>query len=87
MNDVGDINRPEQLTITIELAAWAASRVNVFIARHQSQHQNTHGRLSMETLVRMLLEDVAFAVQNPSSWDGHLMALTLSNHGYMVADE
>lgn len=43
---------------------------------------NTHGRLDLQTLTRMLLEDVALAWRRPGSWEGANMAQVLESHGY-----
>lgn len=45
---------------------------------------NTHGRLDMEVLARMLLEDVALAWRRPGSWEGANMSQVLASHGYAL---
>ncbi|GAC1632175.1 MAG: hypothetical protein NVS9B10_26340 [Nevskia sp.] len=43
---------------------------------------NTHGRLNLPKLTRMLLEDVALAWRRPGSWEGANMTQVLESHGY-----
>jgi len=42
----------------------------------------SHGPLDMQTLVTMLLEDVALMMRRPGSWEGSNMAQVMSSHGY-----
>jgi hypothetical protein len=42
----------------------------------------THGPLDMQTLVTMLLEDVALMMGRPGSWEGSNMEQVMSSHGY-----
>ncbi len=44
----------------------------------------THGLLDMQTLVKMLLEDVALMMVRPGSWEGSNMEQVMSCHGYRV---
>jgi hypothetical protein len=47
-----------------------------------NQHsRNTHGPMTTDKLVRKLLEDVAAAVKDKTTWQGGHMALVLSKHG------
>lgn len=47
-----------------------------------SEAFNSHGKLDIATLTRMLLEDVALAWRRPGSWEGANMTQVLSSHGY-----
>jgi hypothetical protein len=44
----------------------------------------THGPLSVERLIVLLLEDVALAVRRPGSWEGAHMSELLAAHGYQM---
>jgi hypothetical protein len=44
--------------------------------------KNTHGPMSWEKLVTMLLEEVAAAVKDDTTWQGGHMSLVLGEHGY-----
>ena len=43
---------------------------------------NTHGKLDLQTLIGLLLEDVALTVTRPGSWEGANIAQVMSSHGY-----
>lgn len=45
---------------------------------------NTHGPMTIETLVATLLEDVALATTRPGSWEGGHMGDLLQGHGYRL---
>lgn len=47
-----------------------------------SEAFNSHGKLDITKLTRMLLEDVALAWRRPGSWEGANMRQVLSSHGY-----
>jgi hypothetical protein len=55
--------------------------INKFVALNQHA-QNTHGPMSWGRLTQMLLEDVAAAEKDNTTWQGGHMALVLSEHGY-----
>ncbi len=45
---------------------------------------NTHGKLDLQMLAGMLLEDAALAWRRPGSWEGANLLQVLSSHGYQV---
>ncbi|MDB5973305.1 MAG: hypothetical protein JWR07_65 [Nevskia sp.] len=45
---------------------------------------NTHGKLDLQVLAGLLLEDAALAWRRPGSWEGANMLQVLSSHGYQV---
>jgi len=45
---------------------------------------STHGRLTLETLFEMLVEDVAMTVTRPGSWEAANMAQVFVSHGYEI---
>ncbi|WP_046869310.1 hypothetical protein [Microvirga massiliensis] len=42
----------------------------------------THGKLTIEGLIQMLLADVEMVHTRPGSWEGANMAQVLTSHGY-----
>jgi hypothetical protein len=83
LNVVPLTNKPDttNVTLNLELPAETAALINKFVALNQHT-QNTHGPISWEKLVTMLLEDVAAAEKDNTTWQGGHMALVLSEHGY-----
>jgi hypothetical protein len=81
-NDIA-MNPPDATTatITITLPTETAALVNKFVALNQHT-RNTHGPMSWDKLVTMLLEDVAATAKDNTTWQGGHMALVLSEHGY-----
>jgi hypothetical protein len=75
-------NQKPAVKVTAEIDADTAALVNKFVALNQHSH-NSHGPMTVDKLVRMLLEDVAAAVRDGGdSWQGAHMALVLDEHGY-----
>jgi hypothetical protein len=66
-----------------EMSPETAKLVGKFVALNQ-HHQSSHGPMTTEKLVTMLLEDVAAAVRDGDSWQGAHMALVLCEHGYQT---
>jgi hypothetical protein len=50
--------------------------------RDRREPFNSHGALTLDTLVTMLLGDVALASRRPGSWEGANMLTVLAAHGY-----
>ena len=68
-------------TVTAEYDQETAAMLGKFV--NLNQHTNdSHGPMTLEKLVTMLLEDVAAAVRDGDTWQGGHMALILSMHGY-----
>jgi hypothetical protein len=44
----------------------------------------THGPLTVETLIEMLLDDVIMTTTRPGCWEASNMAQVLISHGYKV---
>jgi hypothetical protein len=81
--NVVPIKKPDttNVTLNLELPAETAALINKFVALNQHT-QNTHGAMSWGRLTQMLLEDVAAATKDNTTWQGGHMALVLSEHGY-----
>lgn len=45
---------------------------------------NTHGPLTIHSLLLMLIEDLCLAMERPGSWEGSNMANVMLGHGYGV---
>jgi hypothetical protein len=59
--------------------------VRRFVADNAQNTRCTHGPMTLELLVRLLLADVAAAVRDGGdTWQGCHMALVLRDHGYVV---
>lgn len=43
---------------------------------------NSHGKLTLDRVAQMLMEDVALALRRPGSWEGSNMLTVLRAHGY-----
>ena len=69
-----------EIKVTVELPAETAVLVNKFLLLNQ--RPPGHGPMTVEKLVTMLLEDVAAAERDNTTWQGGHMALALSEHGY-----
>jgi hypothetical protein len=69
------------MKIAIEISGDDAQLVQAFVDG-TADDANTHGKLTIETLAAMLLEDVALAMRRTGSWEGHNMSEVLISHGY-----
>jgi hypothetical protein len=72
------------MKITIEISDADARDITRLIELANHSEANTHGRLTIETLTRMLLEDVALVMRRPDCWEASNMATVLASHGYEV---
>ena len=72
--------------ITAEIPANVAMHVNALVERMalSDDRPNSHGKLTIEFFIVMLLEDVALAIRRPGSWEGANMIAVLTSHGYEV---
>lgn len=59
-------------------------KIAAFVALNGKGENNTHGPMTLETLVATLLEDVALATTRPGSWEGGHMGDLLQGHGYRL---
>jgi len=67
------------------MSAETAAFVNKFVAQNATNIRTSHGPMTAERLVTMLLEDVAAAMRDGGdSWQGCHMAILLSEHGYRL---
>lgn len=80
------------MKITIEIDAEIAENLNLLIKNLSSapvegspkEEFNSHGRLTISSLAKMLLEDAAMAISRPGSWESSNMIDVLRAHGYEV---
>lgn len=67
-----------------EMSAETAQWVNKFIA-HNAHWHGDHGPMTMDVLLKLMLEDVAAAMrEGGESWQGCHMAILLLEHGYRL---
>jgi hypothetical protein len=58
--------------------------VNKFVAQNANNVRSSHGPMTVELLVKMLLEDVAVAMwDGGDTWQGCHIALVLREHGVL----
>lgn len=77
------------MQLEVNLSNEDVELIGTFLQLHLRPGQedlNTHGKLDMNMLATMLLEDVALAVRRPGSWEGANMGQVLTSHGYRVPD-
>lgn len=73
------------VSVSDETAATLARLVNACNEAHDARDGFTsHGKLTLERLLAMLLEDAAMVMTRPGSWEGSNMAQVLMSHGYDV---
>lgn len=71
--------------VSDETAATLARLVKACNESHDARDGfTTHGKLSLERLLAMLVEDAALVMTRPGSWAGANMAQVLMSHGYDV---
>jgi len=75
--------------ITIQISSATAQNLEELAARCTVAHKhrdgfNSHGPLTVASLISMLAEDAAMVITRPGSWEGSNMAQVLSSHGYDV---
>lgn len=86
-NQVNEDHGPRQ--ITIEVSAETAHLLAELATRCTEADQDrdgftSHGPLTIDGLVAMLLEDAAMVVSRPGSWEGANMGRVFASHGYDV---
>ncbi len=72
---------------TAEMDADTAALVGKFITLNLGNPYGDHGTLTVDKLVKMLLEDVAAAVRDTNTWQGGHMALVLCEHRYRTGGD
>lgn len=78
---------PMKSTIKIsgEVSPETAALVNKFVAQNATNKRSSHGPMTEELLIRLLLDDVAAAMRDGGeTWQGCHMALVLREHGYII---
>jgi hypothetical protein len=65
-----------------EISAEDAELVRKFIMFNKNRFQSSHGPMTAEKLVTLLLQDVAASIRDGDTWQGCQMALVLTQHGY-----
>ncbi len=76
--------KPSSVKVSGEMSPETAAWVNKFIA-HNAQRYGSHGPMTMQVLLKLVLEDVAAAMRDGGdSWQGCHMAILLLEHGYRL---
>ena len=78
---------PRQITIEVsaETARLLAELSNRCTEADQEQNSFTsHGPLTVDGLIAMLVEDAAMVISRPGSWEGSNMERVFAGHGYQV---
>jgi hypothetical protein len=72
------------MKIKIVIPDDVAMHLNAFLQRAAlyDDQPTSHGKLTVESLAEMLMEDVALAIRRPGSWEGANMSRVLESHGY-----
>lgn len=71
------------IDVSDDTAATLTKLVNACNEAHDAHDGCTsHGKLTVESLVAMLVEDAAMVMTRPGSWEGANMAQVLMSHGY-----
>lgn len=86
-DQVNEDHGPRQ--IIIEVSAETARLLAELATRCTEADQadngfTSHGPLTIDSLVAMLVEDAALMVSRPGSWEGANMASVFASHGYDV---
>lgn len=76
--------REHCMRITVVLKAGQQDVLDQLLAACNRSEFSSHGRLTLATLLEMLLEDAALVVTRPGSWEGANMAQVLQSHGYLL---
>ena len=71
--------------ISADVPAETLALVHQFVAQNAHNTRCSHGPMTEELLVNLLLEDVAAAMRDGgNTWQGCHMALVLREHGYII---
>ena len=71
--------------VTGEISAETFALVQKFVAQNAHNKKSSHGPMTVELLVKLLLDDVAAAMRDGgNTWQGCHMALVLREHGYVI---
>lgn len=73
------------IDVSDETAAALARLVQSCNDAHDARDGfTTHGKLTLASLLAMLVEDAAMVMTRPGSWEGANMAQVLMSHGYDI---
>ncbi|CAA7619254.1 hypothetical protein [Magnetospirillum sp. UT-4] len=76
-------------TITLQLDGTTAQLLDELAALcteadQESGSFTSHGPLTVESMLQMVIQDLAMVVSRPGSWEGANMARVFASHGYQV---
>lgn len=74
-----------KVKVEVELSEEQMKQINAVLLDSEREKFCSHGKLDINSLVGMLLEDVALVIGRPGSWEGANMLTVLSSHGYRAA--
>lgn len=73
-------NQSVRKRVTVELSGQDLECIREFLAT--TKGRPIASELTLPALVEMLLQDVAYSVRRPGSWEGANMLQVLQGHGY-----
>jgi hypothetical protein len=74
----------QPIKVSGEMSPETAQWVNKFIV-HNANRYGSHGPMTTEVLIKLVLEDVAAAMrEGGDSWQGCHMSILLLEHGYRI---
>jgi hypothetical protein len=80
---VGDMpHRSERLQITIDIPDDTAQLIEEYLAYYGKSECSSHGPLTLQRLMTMLVEDLELSITKNGSWQGSNMQSVLRAHGY-----
>lgn len=78
---------PQTFTITLSYAPYARDLLELVARCNQNANEyNSHGLLTVESLLTMLAEDAAMVTNRPGCWEAANMQTVIEAHGYTVYD-
>lgn len=79
--------KPAPVRFSGEISPEDADLIRKFIHWNRNRFNSSHGALTPEKLVALLLQDVAAAIRDGNTWQGCQMGLVLTQHGYFTGTD
>ena len=75
------MSQPETRRISLDVPEEQATEIESWL-RHTNDDTGSHGRLDLQLLAEILLEDAFWATKRPRNWEADFMLQLLRGHGY-----